>query len=296
MDCTLGGAGHSVGILEHTGGQCLLVGLDQDADALNVAAVRLAAYGEKVHLTRANFRELGVVLANLGISRVDGVLYDLGVSSYQLDTPDRGFSYQHDAPLDMRMSPEGGITAADLVNELPEKELADVIRKYGEERWAARIARFIGRERAKAPILTTGHLATVIKDAIPARARRTGRHPARRTFQALRIAVNDELGALELSLRQAVDLLAPGGRLVVLSYHSLEDRVVKDLFREYAVHCKCPPGLPVCRCNTVPRLEILTSRPRVPCAAEVADNPRARSAKLRAARKLSGVLRKEEDE
>jgi 16S rRNA (cytosine1402-N4)-methyltransferase len=296
VDCTLGGAGHSAGILEKTGGRCRLVGMDQDVNALEAASRRLAAYGDRVQLVRANFRELARVLERLGIVNVQGLLYDLGVSSPQLDTPARGFAYQHDAPLDMRMDPDGEITAADLVNGLPENELADLIRKYGEERWALRIARHIGWERAKAPILTTGRLAAVVKEAVPARARRTGPHPARRTFQALRIAVNDELDALESSLRQAVDVLAPGGRVVVLSYHSLEDRIVKDLFREFAVHCKCPPGLPVCRCGVVPRLEILTSRPRVPGEDEVARNPRARSAKLRAARKRPVVLNDQEVE
>lgn len=291
VDCTVGGGGHSLGIVEKAGGMCRLVGLDQDAEALAAAARRLAAYRDRVHLVQANFRELVKVLDELDIGRVEGVLYDLGVSSHQLDTPARGFGYQQDAPLDMRMNPAGGITAADLVNGLPETELADLIWKYGEERWARRIAGFISRERAKAPILRTGRLAEIIKEAVPARSRRTGPHPARRTFQALRIAVNDELGALESSLNQAVGVLAPGGRVVVLSYHSLEDRIVKDTFREFAVHCKCPPGLPVCRCGVVPQLEILTSRPRLPGEAEIAANPRARSAKLRAARRRQVVLK-----
>ncbi|MBE0466666.1 MAG: 16S rRNA (cytosine(1402)-N(4))-methyltransferase RsmH [Candidatus Desulforudis sp.] len=291
VDCTLGGGGHSMGILERTGGRCRLVGLDQDTEALEAAGKRLSVFGDRVQLVRANFRELTAVLERLGIGAVQGVFYDLGVSSHQLDTRQRGFSYQHDAPLDMRMDPDGGITAADLVNELTEKELTRLIREYGEERWAGRIAGFIARERARSPIFTTGRLAAVIKEAVPARARRTGPHPARRTFQALRIAVNDELGSLAHSLKQAVAVLAGGGRIVVLSYHSLEDRIVKETFRELAVHCKCPPGLPVCRCGVISQLDVLTSRPRVPGDKEIAGNPRARSAKLRAARKRPAVLK-----
>ncbi|ACA59951.1 16S rRNA (cytosine(1402)-N(4))-methyltransferase RsmH [Candidatus Desulforudis audaxviator] len=291
VDCTLGGGGHALGVLERIGGRGLLVGIDRDADALAAAAFRLAGYGDGVRLVQADFRELAAVLRRLETGPVQGILYDLGVSSHQLDTASRGFGYQQDAPLDMRMDPGGGVTAADLVNRLPEDELSDLIKAYGEERWSRRIAAFIARERKREPILTTGRLAEVIKEAVPARARRTGPHPARRTFQALRIAVNDELGALKTSLHQAVDLLDAGGRVVVLSYHSLEDRLVKDTFREFAVHCKCPPGLPECRCGVVPRLDILTSRPRVPGEDEIAANPRARSAKLRAARKRADVLK-----
>jgi 16S rRNA (cytosine1402-N4)-methyltransferase len=264
--------------------------MDQDTNALEAAAKRLSGHSDRVHLVRANFRELTMVLKRLEIGKIQGILYDLGVSSHQLDTPGRGFGYQQDAPLDMRMGPDGEITAADLVNELPENELANLIKEYGEERWARRIAGFIGRERKRTPILTTGRLADVVKDAVPARARRTGPHPARRTFQALRIAVNDELGALKSSLKQAVEVLEVGGRIVALSYHSLEDRIVKNIFRDFAVHCKCPPGLPVCCCGVVPQLDILTSRPRTPGSDEIADNPRARSAKLRAARKRPEVL------
>lgn len=291
VDCTLGGGGHALGILDRIAGRGLVVGMDRDAEALAAAARRLAGFGDGVRLVQADFRELAAVLRRLQTGPVQGVFYDLGVSSHQLDTASRGFGYQQDAPLDMRMDPGGGITAADLVNRLPEGELSDLIKKYGEERWARRIAGFIARERKKEPILTTGRLAEVIKEAVPARARRTGPHPARRTFQALRIAVNDELGALETSLRQAVDVLDAEGRVVVLSYHSLEDRLVKETFREFAVHCKCPPGLPECRCGVVPRLDILTSRPRVPGEDEIAANPRARSAKLRAARKRADVLK-----
>lgn len=290
VDCTLGGGGHLLGMLGKTGGRCRLVGMDQDTNALEAAAKRLSGHSDRVHLVRANFRELTMVLKRLEIGKIQGILYDLGVSSHQLDTPGRGFGYQQDAPLDMRMGPDGEITAADLVNELPENELANLIKEYGEERWARRIAGFIGRERKRTPILTTGRLADVVKDAVPARARRTGPHPARRTFQALRIAVNDELGALKSSLKQAVEVLEVGGRIVALSYHSLEDRIVKNIFRDFAVHCKCPPGLPVCCCGVVPQLDILTSRPRTPGSDEIADNPRARSAKLRAARKRPEVL------
>lgn len=285
VDCTVGGGGHSRAILEHLEGG-ILVGLDQDPEALAAAAERLQAAGSQYKLVKANFNQLAEVLDELAIEAVDGILYDLGVSSYQLDKPERGFSYQHEAPLDMRMDPLLSWSAADLVNELSAGELAAIIKKYGEERWAARIAEFIIRERAKEPIRTTGQLVRIIKDAIPASARRSGSHPAKRTFQALRIAVNNELGVLENSLQQAVSALRKGGRICVISYHSLEDRIVKDFFRKEAATCICPPGLPVCRCDKVPRIKLVTRKPLFPSEAEVTRNPRARSARLRIAEKL----------
>ncbi len=287
LDCTVGGGGHSAAILGKAGGKCRLIGLDQDKDALEAAAERLQAYSRQIQLVQANFGKLKSVLEYLGISKVNGFLYDLGVSSPQLDIPDRGFSYQQDAPLDMRMNINEEVTAADLVNQLPEKDLAVIIRRYGEERWANRIAHQIVQKREQAPLLTTGALVEVIKQAIPAAARRTGPHPARRTFQALRIAVNKELEVLENSLKEAIQVLVPGGRIVVISYHSLEDRIVKNIFRTQTGKCQCPPGLPVCRCEAQPVLKILTARPLGARQEEVLANPRARSAKMRAAVKMA---------
>lgn len=296
VDCTLGGAGHSAAILERLGPEGMLIGLDRDPAALAAASERLRPFEGRVHLVHANFDRLEEALKSLDITEVNGVLYDLGVSSPQLDVAERGFSFHEDAALDMRMDPGSPVTAADLVNDLPVSELADIIRRYGEERWAGRIARFIDEARKRAPVTTTGQLAEIVKNAVPAAARRTGPHPARRTFQALRIAVNNELEALETSLRQAVDMLAPRGRICVISYHSLEDRIVKRIFRDYAVHCKCPPGLPVCRCGVVPKLKLITRRPVQPSEAEILENPRARSAKLRVAEKIGLVLKAEEGE
>ncbi|WP_240610853.1 16S rRNA (cytosine(1402)-N(4))-methyltransferase RsmH [Ammonifex thiophilus] len=267
VDCTVGGGGHAAAILALIGNEGRLIGLDRDPEALSFARERLGS-DPRVHLVHASFADLAEVLAGLGVKEVDGVLYDLGVSSYQLDRPERGFTYREDAPLDMRFDPSSPITAADLVNRLEEEELARIIREFGEERWAKRIARFIVRARARRPILTTGQLVEIIKEAIPAPARRRGPHPARRTFQALRIAVNQELEALKASLPQAADHLKPGGRLVVLSYHSLEDRLVKEFFRRS------------------PYLRPLTKKPLTPSPEEMERNPRASSCKLRAAEKI----------
>lgn len=291
VDCTLGGAGHGAAILERLGPEGVLIGLDRDPAALAAAERRLRSFGGRAHLVHANFDRLASVLSDLKITGVNGVLYDLGVSSPQLDVAERGFSFRGDAALDMRMDPGGAVTAADLVNDLPVSELADLIRRYGEERWAGRIARFIGTARKRAPITTTGRLAEIVKNAVPAAARRKGPHPARRTFQALRIAVNNELEALKVSLGQAVEALVPGGRICVISYHSLEDRIVKHRFRDDAVRCKCPPGLPVCRCGTVPKVKIVTRRPVRPSEKEMTENPRSRSAKLRVAEKVGPVLK-----
>ena len=227
------------------------------------------------------------MLADAGLAYADGFLFDLGVSSHQLDAAERGFSYQADAPLDMRMDPSaGGVTAADVVNTYDEAEIARLIRVYGEDRWASRIAAFIVTARARRPIRTTEDLVEIIKQAVPASARREGPHPARRTFQALRIEVNRELEALESGLEAAVRWLSKGGRIVVISYHSLEDRIVKEGFREYARGCICPPDLPICACGHVPVLRVLTNQPVSASAEEVDANPRARSAKLRAAERL----------
>lgn len=286
VDCTLGGAGHSAAILSHTGPGGRLVALDQDPEALAAAKDRLAPFRDRVDLVRANFAQLDEILSRLGIKEVDGILFDLGVSSYQLDNPARGFSYQHDAPLDMRMDPEQETDARELVNKLPVEELARIIRDYGEERWASRIAEFIGEERKRHAVETTGQLVEIVKKAIPAGARREGPHPAKRTFQALRIAVNRELEILHDAIRSAVRRLRPGGRICVITFHSLEDRIVKDLFRQMASPCSCPKDFPVCVCGGKKEIKIITARPVVPGPAELDENPRARSARLRIAEKI----------
>ncbi len=286
VDCTLGGAGHAATIASAIAPDGLLVGIDQDDAALAAAAVTLRL-GQQTTLLKGNFGDLDDLLAQARVPYVDGFLFDLGVSSPQLDFGERGFSYQVDAPLDMRMDPNaGGITAADVVQSYQESDLARVIRDYGEERWASRIAAFIVAARGRRPVTTTSQLVDVIKAAIPAAARKDGPHPARRTFQALRIEVNHELDALARGLDAAVRWLVPGGRIVVISYHSLEDRIVKQTFARLAQGCTCPPELPVCACGAEPVLRVLTRRAVVPTAAEVESNPRSRSAKLRAAEKL----------
>lgn len=286
VDCTLGGAGHSTEILRRLGPGGRLIGLDQDPAAIANAEQRLQRFAGRFQAVRANFVGIKQVLAELGISTVDGVLFDLGVSSYQLDTPERGFSYMHDAELDMRMDPDQPTSAKELVNDLSEEELTNIIRKYGEERWAKRIASFIVRERQRRPITTTGQLVEIIKAAVPANARREGPHPAKRTFQALRIAVNNELGILKGAIQGAVQVLKPGGRICVITFHSLEDRIIKDTFKELANPCTCPPSFPVCNCGKQPQVKIITNKPIEPGAEELAYNPRARSAKLRIAEKL----------
>ncbi|WP_027356109.1 16S rRNA (cytosine(1402)-N(4))-methyltransferase RsmH [Desulfofundulus thermocisternus] len=286
VDCTVGGGGHAAAILEKSGPGSRLIGLDQDPLALEAAARRLAPYGERVTLVKENFVNLARVLNELGIAAVNGVLFDLGVSSPQVDIPERGFSYHHDGPLDMRMDPSSPCTAADLINKLPEEELAGIIARYGEERWARRIASFIVQKRRQEPVTSTLQLVEIIKEAIPARYRRSGPHPARRTFQALRIAVNRELEVLPGALDRAVDLLAPGGRILVITFHSLEDRIVKNLFRRRANPCTCPPGFPQCTCGQKPALRVLVPGGITPSPEEIEANPRSRSARLRVAEKL----------
>ncbi len=285
LDGTLGGGGHAALILGKAP-EALLVGIDRDQAALAAAGARLAVYGEQVRLLHGDFADVAEQLSTLGIPALDGFILDLGVSSHQLDTRERGFSFQQDAPLDMRMDTSRGETAADLVNELPEQELERVISEYGEERWAKRIASFIVKDRAESPITTTFRLVDIIKGAVPKAKWDERIHPATRTFQALRIAVNSELESLERGMRAALDLLKPGGRGVIISFHSLEDRIVKHIFREYAEGCTCPRQLPVCACGKQPRVKVLTSRPVTATQEETDDNPRARSAKLRAVEKL----------
>jgi 16S rRNA (cytosine1402-N4)-methyltransferase len=286
VDATLGLAGHAAALLAaHP--ELTLVGLDRDPAALELAGRRLAAYRDRTHLVHAVYDELPAVLARLGRSTVDGVLFDLGVSSMQLDQPARGFAYAQDAPLDMRMDPGAGPTAADVLNGYSAAELARVLREYGEERFAGRIAAAVVRERARRPIRSTGELVALVRDSIPAPARRTGGNPAKRTFQALRIEVNRELDALGAALPAALDALRPGGRIVVLSYHSLEDRIVKRVLVARA-HGDTPAGLPVELPGHGPTFRLLTRGAEVPGEAELAANPRAASAKLRAAERLTG--------
>ncbi len=287
LDGTLGGGGHASLIAERcVPGNGVLIGIDQDKEALRAAGERLARFGSSVRLVHGNFSELDLHLDNLTIAALDGFILDLGVSSRQLDSAERGFSFQQDAPLDMRMDTSRGETAADLVNSLPEQELERIIKEYGEERWARRIAAFIVKERSEAPIERTLQLVDIIKGAIPKAKWEERIHPATRTFQGLRIAVNHELDSIEKGLRSAIDRLRLGGRGVVISFHSLEDRIVKHIFREYATGCICPRNIPVCVCGRQPRVKILTTKPAMATEEEISENPRSRSAKLRAIEKL----------
>lgn len=286
VDMTVGGAGHSLAIAEKLSAKGLLVGVDQDDDALIAAKQRLTISKCEVRLIKGNFRDCRLLLNNQGIFEIDGAIFDIGVSSHQLDIPERGFSYMQNAPLDMRMSTDGGLTAEEVVNDWEKEEIRQIILRYGEEKWAARIAEFIVVARAKKRIKTTFELVDIIKAAIPAAARRNGPHPAKRTFQAIRIAVNDELGALQQGLASVLELLKPGGRLCVITFHSLEDRIVKEFFVEQAKSCTCPPKLPVCVCGGQAKVKIITRKPIVADNDELEANPRARSAKLRAAEKI----------
>ncbi len=284
VDATFGEGGHALAVLEEMGGEGCLIGLDRDSRALLGALERLRAQA-CLALFHTRFSRLEEVLQDLGIEGVDGVLFDLGVSSLQLEAAGRGFSFRRAERLDMRMDTGQELDAWKVVNGYEERELARIIREYGEERWASRIARGIALARERSPVDTTHRLAEIVKESIPAAARRTGGHPARRTFQALRMEVNGELRELELALPQALRWLAPGGTMVAVSYHSLEDRVVKRFFSAHGSRCSCGPAQEACRCGAQEELRILTPRPMLPSAHEVAQNPRARSAKLRAARK-----------
>ena len=285
VDGTLGRAGHSREIAARlTTGR--LICIDRDQAALDAAEDRLAGYLDKVTLIHGNFGDLAGLLDERGIAGVDGMLFDLGVSSPQLDDPERGFSYMHDAPLDMRMDRSEALTAHTVVNEWSQEELRRILWQYGEERYAPQIAAAIVRRRAEAPIATTQELVDVIRSAMPAQALREKQHPAKRSFQAIRIAVNDELAAVDRMLHAAVPRLAPGGRLCVISFHSLEDRIVKNALAELAKGCTCPPDFPVCVCGKTPQVRLTPRKPILPTAEEIEENPRARSAKLRVAEKL----------
>lgn len=286
LDGTLGGGGHAFEILKHSAPDGRLIGIDADGDALAEAERRLAPFGDRKVLVKGNFADMEAILSELNIEAVEGILLDLGVSSHQLDTAERGFSFTLDAPLDMRMNRDRGPSAQDLVHTLSGEELEQVLWKFGEERMGRRIARAIVARRALSPIRTTGDLASVITAALP-RARGPARiHPATRTFQALRIAVNDELAGLQRALNDGMQCLKPGGRFSVISFHSLEDRMVKNTFRNAEKGCVCPPDLPVCACGRKPTMSVITRRPVAPGEAEIRDNPRARSAKLRTAERI----------
>ncbi|AGX03751.1 MULTISPECIES: 16S rRNA (cytosine(1402)-N(4))-methyltransferase RsmH [Bacillus] len=286
VDCTMGGAGHSELILTQLSSRGKLYAFDQDETAIENAQEKLSKYGDKITIIKSNFLHLKEELEKAGVTEVDGVLYDLGVSSPQLDTPERGFSYHHDAPLDMRMDKDASLSAYEVVNDWPYEDLVRIFFRYGEEKFSKQIARKIEAAREKAPIETTSQLVELIKDGIPAPARRKGGHPAKRVFQAIRIAVNDELGVFEKSLEQAIDILKPGGRISVITFHSLEDRICKATFKKASETPPLPPGLPIIPDEFKPVLKLVARKPILPSEEELEENNRARSAKLRVAEKL----------
>lgn len=286
VDGTLGGAGHARGIAERLGPKGTLVCIDRDIDAIKASRPRLESAECQVEIVQGNYADIKDILSDLGIDGIDGALLDLGVSSHQLDEPQRGFSYMYDAPLDMRMDQSENGGASHIVNNYSKDELARIIRDYGEEKFAVRIASFIEEARREKPIETTGELVSIIKAAIPAAARREGPHPAKRTFQAIRIEVNDELGGLARAVSDFCDVLNTGGRLCIISFHSLEDRIVKETFNKRENPCTCPKNIPVCVCGKKPDVKRVTRKPILPSAGEEKDNPRARSAKLRICEKL----------
>ena len=286
LDGTVGGGGHACEILKRTAPDGVLVGIDFDDDALLESRRKLKMFGDRALLVKGNFADLSAILSNLDIKKVDGILLDLGVSSYQLKTANRGFSILADAPLDMRMNQNGGLNAYDLVNNLSEKELEKIIRDYGEEIAARRVVRAISARRRESPIKTTGELAEIVSYAIPRHLKKRKIHPATKTFQALRIAVNDELANLHKSINDGIDVLKKKGRFSVISFHSLEDRIVKNLFRSWEKGCVCPPDFPICVCNRESKLKVLTKKPVIPGESEINSNPRARSARLRTAERI----------
>ncbi len=282
VDGTLGGGGHAEEVLKRLGEGGRLIGIDQDADAVEAASKRLREFGDRLTVVRSNYEKIADVLSELHISKVDGIYLDLGVSSYQLDTAERGFTYrEEDAPLDMRMDQRKTETAKDIVNGYSESELFHIIRDYGEDRFAKNIAKHIVRARQEKEIETTGELIEIIKAAIPAKVRATGGHPAKRTFQAIRIELNQELAVLERSIDTMIDLLEPGGRLSIITFHSLEDRIVKNRFRVNENPCTCPPSFPVCMCGKKSKGRVVTRKPILPSEEELSENSRSKSAKLR---------------
>ena len=281
VDGTLGGGGHAYEIARRLSDKGSIIGIDQDAAAIEAAGIRLKDFGEKVTIVRSNYCEMKSRLHELGIDKVDGIILDLGVSSYQLDTAERGFSYREDAPLDMRMDTRQTMTARDIVNDYSEMELYRVIRDYGEDKFAKNIAKHIVMERDKRPIETTGQLTEIIRQAIPMKYQKKSGHPAKRTFQAIRIELNRELEVLRDSLDDMIDLLNPGGRLCIITFHSLEDRIVKSSFKKNENPCTCPPDFPVCVCGKVSKGSIVTKKPILPSEEELEYNSRSKSAKLR---------------
>ena len=281
VDATLGGGGHAYEVCRRLGSKGRFIGIDQDADAIKAAGERLKGFGEKVTIIRSNYRDMKPQLQNIGVDKVDGIVIDLGVSSYQLDTAERGFSYRVDAPLDMRMDQRQSLTARDIVNDYSEMELFHIIRDYGEEKFAKNIAKHIVNKRKESPIETTGQLIEVIKGAIPMKVRAVGGHPAKKTFQAIRIECNRELDVLKDSIDAMIDLLNPGGRLCIITFHSLEDRIVKRAFKKNENPCTCPPNFPVCVCGNVSKGKQLTRKPIIPGKEELEYNKRAKSSKLR---------------
>ncbi|WP_432664762.1 16S rRNA (cytosine(1402)-N(4))-methyltransferase RsmH [Wukongibacter baidiensis] len=286
VDGTLGGGGHSELICSKLSEEGLLIGIDQDQEALAHAKERLKKHSNRFEFVNSNFSNVKEVLAKLGIEKINGIVLDLGVSSYQLDNKERGFSYMQDANLDMRMDRNRSLTAEEVVNTYSEKELQKIIKLYGEEKWASRIAKFIVAERKEKEIKTTGELVEIIKKAVPAGARRNGPHPAKRTFQAIRIEVNNELGILEQTVKDVSEVLTKDGRICIITFHSLEDRIIKNVYKELATGCICPPELPICKCDNEPILKVVTRKPIYPSEMEVEVNPRSRSAKLRVAEKI----------
>ena len=282
VDGTLGGGGHALEVCRRLGEYGRLIGIDQDADAIAAASERLRDYEDRVTIVRSNYEEIQSVLKDLGIEKADGIYLDLGVSSYQLDTPERGFTYREDdAPLDMRMDQRNTQTAADIVNTYSEFDLYRIIRDYGEDKFAKNIAKHIVRARETKRIETTGELTEIIKDAVPAKVRAVGGHPSKKTFQAIRIELNQELEVLNNSIDTMIDLLKPGGRLAVITFHSLEDRIVKIRFRNNENPCTCPPDFPVCVCGKVSKGRVITRKPVVPSEEEIEGNKRSKSSKLR---------------
>ncbi len=290
VDGTLGGGGHAAGICQRLAGEGLLIGIDRDSDALEAASERLKEFKCRKIYVKSNYSDIKSILKEIGIEKIDGALLDLGVSSFQLDKPHRGFSYMNEAPLDMRMNSEDLLTAYDVVNSYSQEQLTRVIKDYGEERWASRIAAFISKAREKSVIKSTTELVDIIKAAIPAAARREGPHPAKRTFQAIRIEVNDELAQLEKAAGEFCDVLNSGGRLAIITFHSLEDRIVKEAFNKRLHPCTCPKEFPVCVCGKTPDIRKITGKPICPSDSEIKENPRARSAKLRVIEKIGGRI------
>ncbi len=288
VDGTTGGGGHALQVVKHLSDKGRFFGIDQDDAAIAAATERLADYAEKVTLIRSNYCQMKEVLSEYGVEKVDGIVLDLGVSSYQLDTEERGFSYRFDTPLDMRMDRRQSLTAKDIVNGYPERELYRIIRDYGEDQFAKNIAKHIVLAREKKEIVTTGELAEIIKGAIPAKFRQSG-HPAKQTFQAIRIECNRELEVLRDSLDMMIDLLNPGGRLCIITFHSLEDRLVKSAFKKAENPCTCPPEFPVCVCEKKPKGKVISRKPILPTEEELAENSRSKSAKLRVFEKTEEI-------